>query len=155
MVKFYYRDIKVEAIVKMTRDDYRDANNVGRTRFYRNVKVRVSFWNFCIDDDLCELAMVKSSLSYYMQAFWKRSSKQGSKIELATALEHQFPKQTLGLTARQKNNKHSLEVNLVENGLQSECMYLTAQEVILLDVAISKAIALLTPQTLEMTEYTA
>lgn len=155
MVKFEYRGIIIEATVEMRRRDYKDANNIGRTRIDRNVKVRVSFWNFCIDDDFCELAMVKSSLSYFMQAFWKRSSKQGAKIELATALEHQFPKQALSLTARQKNNKHSLEISLYENGLQSECMYLTAQEVILLDVAISKAIALLTPQTLEMTEYTA
>ena len=155
MIEFDYKGVRISATAEMSRHDFKDANNINRTRLNRNVKVRVSFWSFDIYDDLYELSMVKSTLTYFMQAFWKRSSKQGAKIELATALEHQFPKQALSLTARQKNNKHSLEISLYENGLQSECMYLTAQEVILLDVAISKAIALLTPQTLEMTEYTA
>jgi hypothetical protein len=148
MVKFYYRDIKVEAIVKMTRSDFKDSNNIGRTRFDRNVYVTVAFWDFVIENNFYELAMVKSTLTYFMQAFWKRTSKQGARIELATSLEHDDAVQKLNLTARQKNNKHYLEVNLVENGLQCECIYLSGQEVIMLDIGFSKAIALLMPQTL-------
>ncbi len=118
MVKFYYRDIKVEAIVKMTRYDYRDANNVGRTRFDRNVYVTVAFWDFVIENNLDELALIKSTLNYYMQCYWKRSSKQGQKIDLATTLEHNDKMQKLNLIARQKDNKHSLEVSLTENNQQ-------------------------------------
>ena len=144
MINFDYRGVRISVTAEMSRHDFKDANNIGRTRFNRNVKVRVSFWSFDIYDDLYELSMVKSTLTYFMQAFWKRSSKLGAKIELATSLEHQFPKQTLSLIARQKNNKHSLEVTLTENG-QIECVYFSGQEVIMIDVAISKAISLLTP----------
>ena len=145
MVKFYYRDIKVEAIVKMTRYDYRDANNVGRTRFDRNVYVTVAFWDFVIENNLDELALIKSTLNYYMQCYWKRSSKQGQKIDLATTLEHNDKMQKLNLIARQKNNKHSLEVSLTENNQQINCVYFSGQEVIMIEIAISKVIALLMP----------
>ncbi|MDY0095747.1 MAG: hypothetical protein RBT80_23880 [Candidatus Vecturithrix sp.] len=145
MVKFYYRDIKVEAIVKMTRSDFKDSNNIGRTRFDRNVSVTVAFWNFIIENNLYELALIKSTLNYYMQSYWKRSSKQGQKIDLATSLSHNDTMQKLNLVARQKNNKHSLEVSLTYNGQQCECFYFSAQEVIMIDVAVSKAISLLMP----------
>jgi hypothetical protein len=147
MIEFDYREIRISATSEMNRYDYKDFNNIGRTRFDRNVSVMVSFWNFVIYDDLYELALLKSSMSYFMQAYWKRRTKEGSKIELDTSLEHQFSKQTLSLIARQKNNQHSLEVSLVENGFQSKCMRLNGQEVIMLDIAISKVIAVLTPQT--------
>ena len=152
MIEFDYKGIRISATAEISRHDFKDANNVNRTRFNRNVKVRVSFWSFDIDDDLYELAVVKSTLNYFMQSFWKRSSKMGTKIELATSLEHQFPEQTLSLIARQKKNKHSLEVSLTENGQQCECIYLSGQEAILIDIAISKAIALLMPQTLEIND---
>lgn len=148
MINFDYRGVRISATAEMSRHDFKDANNIGRTRFNRNVIVRVSFWSFDIYDDLYELSMVKSTLTYFMQAFWKRSSKQGAKIELATSLEHQFPKQTLSLIAKQKNNKYFLEVSLTEYGQQCECIYLSGQEVIMLDIGFSKAIALLMPQTL-------
>jgi hypothetical protein len=132
----------------MERYDYKDANNIGRTRFDRNVFVRVRFWGFVIYNDLYELAMVKSTLNYFMQAYWKRSRKQGIKIELATSLEHQDNGsiKSLNLIAKQKNNESSIEVSLAENGNRLGCIYLNAQEVIMLDIAIAKAIALLTPQ---------
>lgn len=145
MINFDYRGVRISATAEMSRHDFKDANNIGRTRFNRNVKVRVSFWNFCIDDDLCELAMVKSSLSYYMQAFWKRTSKQGARIELATSLSHNDTMQKLNLVARQKNNKHSLEISLTENGQQIDCVYFSGQEVLMIEVAIAKAISLLIP----------
>ena len=152
MIEFDYKGVRISATAEMCRHDFRDANNIGRTRFNRNVKVRVSFWSFDIYDDLYELSMVKSTLTYFMQAFWKRSSKLGAKIELATSLEHQFPKQTLSFIARQKNNNHSLEITLTENAQQIDCVYFSGQEVIMLDVGISKVIALLMPQTLEIND---
>jgi hypothetical protein len=56
-------------------------------------------------------------------------------------------RQSLNLIAKQRNNINSLEVSLTENGNRFGCVYLSAQEVIMLDIAIAKAITLLTPQT--------
>lgn len=148
MVKFDYRGVRIEATVEMKRSDYKDANNVGSTRYDRNVFVVVQFWNFVICNDLYELAMVKSTLNYFKQAYWKRSTKQGAKIELATSLEHNDTVQKLKFIAKQKNNIYSLEVSLTGNGQQLESIYLSGQEVIMLDIAISKAISLLTPEAL-------
>lgn len=147
MVKFEYRVIRIEATTEMKRINYKDANNVGRTRFDRNVHVIARFWNFVICNDLYEMAMVKSTLNYFMQAYWKRGSKQGTKIELATSLDHNDGSQKLNFAARQKNNIYSLEVSLMENAQPLAAIYLSGQEVIMLDIAISKAIALLMPQT--------
>lgn len=149
MVKFEHKGIKIEATVEMERYDYKDDNNVGRTRYDRNVSVRFCFSDFVICNDLYNLAMVKSALQYFMQAYWKRSTKQGAKIDLATSLEHYKDNgslQSLNLTAKQKNNIQSLEVSLTESGQQLAPIYLSAQEVIMLDIAISKAIALLMPE---------
>jgi len=54
--------------------------------------------------------------------------------------------QSLNLSAKQKKNIQSLEVSLTENGQRVSGEYLSGQEVIMLDIAISKAIALLAPQ---------
>ena len=147
MIEFNFKGISVSATVEMERYDYRDNGGHYKTRFNRNTLVTASFWGFVIDNDLYELAMVKSSLNYFMQAYWKRSSKAGSKIELATALKRNngVQQQSLYLVARQKNGIHSLEISLIENGKTASNIYLSGQEVIMLDIAIGKAINLLTP----------
>ena len=149
MVDFEFKGIRVIAKVELERYDYKDANNRGQTRFNRNMVVTVGFWDYIIVNDLYELAMVKSTLSYFMQAYWKRSSKAGSKIELATVLFHDddFNPQALNMIARQKNGIQSLEVSVADNGILSGEVYLSAQEVIMLDIAIGKAINLLSPET--------
>jgi len=149
MIDFEFKGIRVNAKVELERYDYKDANNRGQTRFNRNMAVTVGFWDYIIVNDLYELAMVKSTLSYFMQAYWKRSSKAGSKIELATALFHDddFNPQALNLIARQKNGIQSMEVSVADNGMPAGEVYLSAQEVIMLDIAIGKAINLLSPET--------
>jgi len=147
MIEFNFKGISVSATVEMERYDYRDNGGHYKTRFNRNTLVKANFWGFVIDNDLYELAMVKSTLNYFMQAYWKRTSKAGSRIELVTALKrnnggHQ---QALYLVARQKDGIHSLEISLVEKGAPSGKIYLNGQEVIMLDIAIGKAINLLTP----------
>lgn len=147
MIEFNFKGISVSATVEMERYDYRDNGGHYKTRFNRNTLVKANFWGFVIDNNLYELAMVKSSLNYFMQAYWKRSSKAGSKIELVTALKRNNggnPK-ALYLVARQKDGIHSLEISLVEKGAPSGKIYLNGQEVIMLDIAIGKAINLLTP----------
>lgn len=149
MVDFEFKGIRVNAKGELERYDYKDAGNRGQTRFNRNMVVTVGFWDFVIVNDLYELAMVKSTLSYFMQAYWKRSSKAGSKIELATALFHDddFNSQALNMIARQKNNIQSLEVSVTNDGRPAGEVYLSVQEVIMLDITIGKAINLLSPET--------
>ena len=139
----------MNATGELERYDYKDAGNRGQTRFNRNMVVTVGFWDFVIVNNLYELAMVKSTLSYFMQAYWKRSSKTGSKIELATVLFHddEFNPQALNMIARQKNGIQSLEISVADNGMPAGEVYLSAQEVIMLDIAIGKAINLLSPET--------
>jgi len=144
MIEFNFKGISVSATVEMERYDYRDNGGHYKTRFNRNTLVKANFWGFVIDNDLYELATVKSTLNYFIQAYWKRSSKAGSKIELATALKRGNP-QALYLVARQKNGIHSLEISLIEKGTPAGKIYLSAQEVIMLDIAIGKAINLLSP----------
>lgn len=149
VIDFEFKGICVNATVEIARREFRDSQGHHLNRSDRNTRVKVSFWDFVIDNDLYQLAMVKSTLSYFIQAYWKRSSKAVSKIELATALEHfhgRYP-QSLNLIARQKNGIHSLEVSLTENGTPAGEVYLSGQEMIMLDIAIGKVINLLTPQT--------
>jgi len=147
MIEFNFKGISVSATVDMERYDYRDNGGHYKTRFNRNTLVKANFWGFVIDNDLFELAMVKSSLNYFMQAYWKRTSKAGSKIELVTVLKRNNcgNSQALYLVARQKDGIHSLEISLVEKGAPTGKIYLNGQEVIMLDIAIGKAINLLTP----------
>ena len=147
MIEFNFKGISVSATVEMERYDYRDNGGHYKNRFHRNTLVKANFWGFVIDNDLYELAMVKSSLNYFMQAYWKRTSKAGSKIELVTVLKRNNcgNSQALYLVARQKDGIHSLEISLVEKGAPAGKIYLNGQEVIMLDIAIGKAINLLTP----------
>ena len=150
MIEFEFKGIRVSATVEIARREFRDSQGHHLNRFDRNTRVKVSFWDFVIDNDLYRLAMVKSTLNYFMQAYWKRSSKAGSKIELATVLFHDddFNPQSLNMIARQKNGIQSLEVSMAEDGRPAGGVYLSAQEVIMLDIVVGKAIGLLAPETI-------
>jgi hypothetical protein len=152
-VEFDFKGIRIAATVEIGQSDYRDADNRRRTRFERDVRVQVRFWDFTIENgDLFELACVKSTLNYFMQAYWKRSSKEGGRIELVKALHHENPRdgrQALYFAARQKNKKNFLHICLTKDGATVDEVYLDGQEVIMLDIAIGKAISLLPPRTVE------
>jgi hypothetical protein len=157
MIEYDYKGIKVEATVEMERHDYVDAGGHSRARFDRNTKVVVRFWSFAIDGSLTELAYIKSTLNYFMQCYWKRTSKEGSRIDLAKLIHHCHEShfvnpQSLNLMARQKNKKHYLEISLFENGNPAGEVYLDGQEVIMLDISLGKAISLLTPKVVEREE---
>ena len=158
MIEFDYKGIKIDATVVMTRQDYRDSGGRYKSRFDRDVKVIVVLFRyFTIDGNLTELVYVKSILNYYMQAYWKRSSKEGSKIDLAKVLHHgeedHFGEQlSLNFIARQKNKRHFLEISLISNSTLVMETYLDGQEVLMLDIALGKAISLLTPEVIERVE---
>ena len=150
MIDYEFKGIRILVETHMDRVDFKDADDKYRTRFDRQNKVAVSFWEFTIDDSLTELAFVKSSLNYFMQAYWKRSSKEGSKIDLAKVLyrdDDPAGRQALYFVARQKDNKHFLHISLQEGGVTVNESYFGGQEVIMLDIAIGKAISLLMPKT--------
>jgi hypothetical protein len=128
---------------------YKDGGGHSRIRFDREVTVDVSFWDYDFQDgDLYELAFVRSILQYFMQAYWKRSSKEGSRIELAKVLsrnDRNGKQESLCFAARQKDNRNYLQISLVKKGEAVKEEYLEGQEVIMLDIALGKALNLLTP----------
>ncbi len=114
MVEFDFKGITIDVAVEMTPHDYTDSDKRKRKRFDREVRAYVQFWEFRIDrGNLYELAFVKSTLNYFMQAYWKRSSKEGSKIDLNKSLYHgsrHEPHSSLHFVARQKEKKHFLSL---------------------------------------------
>jgi hypothetical protein len=78
-------------------------------------------------------------------------TKEGSKIDLEKALHRNDPcggAQSLWFIARQKNKKHYLYVCLQSKGNTINEIYLDEIEVAMLEIALSKAINLLTPEIL-------
>ena|ERR1039457_1890878 len=150
-IEYNHKGIKIDAEVEMKLIDYRDKGGNYRTRFDRNLKVGVKFWEFSINNNLTELAFVKSTLSYFMQLFWKRTSKEDSKIDLVKIIHRDYPNKgrlSLYFVARQKNKKHFLQICLQRGDETVNESYLDGQEVVMLDIAIGKAIGLLTPTTI-------
>ena len=91
---------------------------------------------------------MKSCLQYFMQGYWKRSNKEGGKIDLAKGLHHEdfgAGRSSLYFVAKQKDKKHYLQISLQQAGETVNEIYLDGQETIMLDIAIAKAIGLLTP----------
>lgn len=86
-----------------------------------------------------------------MQAYWKRSTKEGSRIALDETLTHivveeKYTTSTLRFNARQKNKINCLYICQENNrGEKVGEIYLSGREVIMLDVAIGKAINMLSP----------
>ena len=149
MLEYDYKGIRIDALFEMEQRTYKDADGRMRTRFERKVLVGVRFWEFNIwNGNLHEFAFVKSTLQYFMQAYWKRASKEGGKIDLAKGLHHEAPatgRQLLSFVARQKDKQHFLHICLQQKGVTVNETYLDGQEVIMLDIAIGKAISLLAP----------
>lgn len=148
MVEFNLKGISVKAIVEISRHDYKDASCRYRTRFDREVRVEADFWGFSIAGNLSELSFIKSTLSFFMQAYWKRTRKEGAKIDLTKSLHHNAPngkRQSLAFVARQKANEQYLHICLHQDGNKGGECYLDGQEVIMLDIALGKAINLLAP----------
>jgi len=149
LVRFYFKGIGISITVEMQQVDYKDAKYNSRTRFVRKTTVIVHFWDFNIDCNcLDELLFIKSCLQYYMQCYWKRLSKAGSKIDFLKTLQHENTLdgcQNLNIAAKQKNNKHYLYINhKISDKIINE-IYLDGQEVIMLDNALNKAINYITP----------
>lgn len=156
MIEFNFKGISIAAETTLTQHDYLICEKQVRSRHDKIVWLQVRFWEFIIDGNLQELAFVKSTLSYFMQAYWKRSSKEGCRVDLSKSLCHEKPDHTLhslNFVARQKDRKNFLHIALVQNNATVKECYLDGQEVIMLDIAMAKAINLLTPKTIYQDTY--
>ena len=152
MVQFDWNGISLHVRVDMVPIDYKDASNLKRTRFEKKVRVSLGFWDFSVQASLQELAYIKATLIYFMQGYWKRSGKQGSRIELSKTIQFLYNNmdqnpRDLSFTARQKNSQNFLQIHLDKNGQTVNEVYLDGQEVLMFDIAIGKAIQLLMPTT--------
>jgi len=149
MVKFEYKGIKIEVVSEMKQHNYEDEYKRKKSHLNSNIKSSVCFWDFNIDG-LTELSFVKSTLNYFMTSFWRRSGKEGSRIDLAKAIHHEVTieiRKSLYFASRQKGKKNSLQILLLDGrGIMTNEIYLDAQEVLMLDIAIGKTISLLSPE---------
>jgi hypothetical protein len=149
MLKFEMNGIKVEIEAELEHHEYPDSNRHKHSRFERRMEIRVLFWGLIISGNLQDLSLIKSSLSYFMQGYWKRSGKEASKIDLDTNIFKYHPHGYVWLlhfSARQKYKKNFLHVSLEKDGLMQHEEYLDGQQVLMLDVAISKALYFLSPK---------
>ena len=151
MIEFKYDGIEIEVYNRPEAQEYEVGENKTRIRHSRNAFVSVKFWDFVIKDgNLYELAFVKSVCSFFMQAYWKRSTKEGNRINLCETIKHEiagrdFKSSTLNFAARQKDKIIYLHICQKNDEAVAGEIYLTGREVIMLDVAVGKAINMLTP----------
>ena len=147
MEKFNFKGIEIKATDKPKVVPYTTPDGQQRERYHRNICVIVRFWEYVIKDDLYELAFIKSVLNFFMQAYWKRSTKDGSRIVLEETLEPGDDSVNRNLSlhfnARQLHKIVSLHVCLKNDEGVIEELYLSAREVNMLDIAINKAITML------------
>jgi len=102
--------------------------------------------------NLQDLSLIKSSLTYFMQGYWKRSGSAASRIDLDTSIFQYHSLDyvwNLNFSDRQKDKKSFLRVCLEKNGLMQHQRYLDGQQVLMFDVAISKALYFLSPKIVQ------
>ena len=148
MIKYDYKGIKIDATLEIKKHDYKNSNNTIRTYFEREVVVIASLLGFVMRGNFQEFAFVKSVLQYFLQGYWKRPNKEGTKFELVKVLkegEWFHNNCTLNFDTKQKDNKLYLYVCVKHEETVLKEVYLDVQEVMMLDIALGKAINLLMP----------
>lgn len=118
----------------------------------RNVHIVLHFGNCCIEmATLTQLIYIRSILQYFTQSYWKRRNKTGS-IEERFRLkkELQTGELWIGFTTRQKgfspgkSESGLITLNIeATDGHNKFTDYFDCQEVMMLEMAFSKAIGLL------------
>jgi uncharacterized membrane protein len=148
MLYYDWKGTRIAVTAALRPQAYQDLDNVRRTRLDRQLEVSVQFWDFLLENgNLFEYSFVRAALSYFIHAYWKRTSKQESRIDLDVTLPHDkgYPAlRTLHFTAHQKNKRHYLHIYLGGEGEAHEC-YLSGHEVLTLEAAIGKAMGQLSP----------
>lgn len=150
MITYDFKGITIEAVCQMSTSQFHAARKI-QTRVDRVMQVYVTFFDtFAIEDgNISDLFFVKSCTQYFLQSCWRH--KLNSRIEFSKSLTRETGYAnlySLNFKARQKNNQHYLQVSLHEYGQKVSEIYLDAQEVIMLDAALGKALNLLSPKPL-------
>jgi hypothetical protein len=151
MFNFQYKGIEMAVVNRPELYEYEVEENKKRIGRNRNNFVSVKFWDFIIKDgDLFELARVKSWFMYFMQAYWKRSTKEGNRIDLSRTLTHEiankeYATSTLIFNAVQQKKTSYLHICQKNDEEKIGEIYLSGDDVIMLDVAIGRCINLLSP----------
>lgn len=151
MVEFEFGGIKLETVVDNDYAEYHYSAKKLRTRAVREVRVYVSFWDFSIVNGyLHEIAFIKFVLQYFVHCYWRRRS--GEAINLKKMLHHEQPyrdpKNTLNFVGRQKNKENYLHIFVMSKGVITNECYLDCQEVGTVEIALGKAISLMTAEEL-------
>jgi len=134
--------ISVEIRSQVEEYDYMDANKREKTRFERQMKVLVRFWDFKCQSNLQDLAIIKGVLLYYTHGYWKRSGKEIYKLNINQELRQDTL--VLRFADRQKNKMNSLHISLHKNEKLVAEMYLDIQEAII-PVVVNKDVAFVAP----------
>jgi len=138
-----YWDEGVNIVVSKTTTaiEYKDANNIGRTRFEKQQEVSVSIAGFEFNNgNLTEMCFARSCVQFFVQSSWRCKTKNGlTRIDLEEYLDH--GKEALFFVARQKNNKHYLQVTrYVSETEEHDGTHLSVRQAMMLDQALGKAI---------------
>jgi hypothetical protein len=151
MIEFKYDGIEIEICNKPEPYKFETAESKPRIGYNKNTVVSVKFWEFIIEDgNLYELARVNSWCYYFMQSFWKRSSKEGNKILLSKTLTHEidggkYSSSTLSFDAVVGDKTNKLRIRQENDGKKIGEVFLLIDEVKMLDVVIGKCINMLSP----------
>lgn len=149
MISFKYKGICIQATLEEKIREYDDPRRGRSKKLERYTDVLIDFWDYTIRQErFTQVTFIKSVLQYYMQCYWKRSSKQGSKIDLNKTIKQMDlykGEVMLCFAAKQRNNQYSLLISVVQDSSVQREVYLDIQEVIMLHDAMSKAFNLLSP----------
>ena len=155
MIDFDFNGIRVVAATETNMFDYIDVRKGNSTRHEKDTIVAVHFWTFSINNgDLLGMAFVRSTLQYYMNRFWRHKPKKRIKIEFEKKLRRENElglKQSLCFLSYLKENEHYLRVSVQSGGNTIGEVFMDGQEVLMLDIALGKAIGLLTPNSINRT----
>lgn len=150
---FDLKGITGGASVSYMRTDYKDFDGREKSRFERCLRTYVHFWDFHIDDDIFELASIRSVFIEFLIAVGKKGAKAG-RIELSRLLEHSSQDDTLQklvFTAKQKNDEPFLHILMTEDGKSMREVYFDDHEVRTLDLIFAKIINLMSPYEYDFT----
>ena len=149
MIEFEHKGIRVNVKAMMTQDDYKDARGNHKTRFEKNVVVAVTFWDFIIDNgDFQGLAFIDSIIQYYKQCHSKRPGMDGLKIAFAKELHRTrelYGVQSLCFADCQKAKGYPMHISFYSGGKMIDEVILDLQEVMMIEIAIGKAISMSRP----------
>lgn len=132
MIEYHWKNVHIEIAVKeyIYVKNYPDYGE--RETFASTVPVNVRFWEYEVND-LTTLSFIKSVLQSYL---YNRIRSMGEKV-FSIKLD---PTKHLHMKENVKDGKRHLKIWCEENGKTLKKEYFNYQEVVMLDIAMNKAI---------------